>query len=339
MTLPETYIIQKFYQFAGYPRYKKVANVYEAGCPICREGNSWGRKRRAYYIPQENVICCHNCGWYSNPIKWIMETGSLSYKDVVKEVSSEDHQFQDVDTFTPTVNIEYDIPKLPHDSINLYDGIQVEYYKDNPVILSAMQYIKSRRLRFAVNSPSALYISLTDKIHKNRLCIPFQDASGDIVHYQTRTILDNTLDDVPKYLSKLGSDKTVYGVNNVSDIFPAIYIFEGPIDSFFVENGVAIAGIQENSETSLTSAQEEMLGKFYYLKKIWVLDNQRNDPASMKKTRKLITQNEEVFIWPRNLSQFKDFNEMCVKYGLDEISNTFIDKNTYKGRAAQLQLV
>ena len=44
--IPEGYVAEKFYQYAGYPKYKKLTNVYEAGCPICREGKSWGKKAK-----------------------------------------------------------------------------------------------------------------------------------------------------------------------------------------------------------------------------------------------------------------------------------------------------
>ena len=32
--IPKSYIIQKFYQYAGYPRFNKVSNTYYGCCPI-----------------------------------------------------------------------------------------------------------------------------------------------------------------------------------------------------------------------------------------------------------------------------------------------------------------
>ena len=104
MNIPEEYIIQKFYQYAGYPKYVKSTNTYSGGCSICREGSSWGRKRRLYYITKDNVICCHNCGWYGSPIKWVMETGSLTYNEVVEEIEDG--------------NYDYGIPKEPEKELN-----------------------------------------------------------------------------------------------------------------------------------------------------------------------------------------------------------------------------
>ena len=85
MVLPEEYIVQKFYQLAGYPKTKQQGKIIEGGCPICKEGKSWGRKRRLYLIIPDNIICCHNCGWYGNPIKFIQDTEGLDYKQIIAE--------------------------------------------------------------------------------------------------------------------------------------------------------------------------------------------------------------------------------------------------------------
>lgn len=328
MTLPETFVLEKFYQWAGYPRFKKMSNTYEAGCPVCKEGSSWGRKRRLYYLPGDGVMCCHNCGWYGSPVKWIMQVEGVSYRQLADQVKQSDNAIDDIDTVFKDNNTDpvYDAPPLPQDSIDLLDPLQIEYYSDNKIVNQAIDYIKSRRLNTAVNRPNSIYISLTDKIHRNRICFPSYDQSGKVQYYQTRTFLEN--DDRPKYLSKFRADRDVFGVNNVTDILPYVYIFEGPVDSFFVDNAVAIYGIQENSRHTLTSNQSDILNSKFLFKRTWVLDNQRLDQASMSKTKKLLEQGERVFIWPDTLKQYKDFNEMCVHFKLDEVSSKLIDDNT-----------
>ena len=88
INVPEEYIIAKFFQFAGYAKYKRLANVYEGGCPTCREGNSWGRKRRLFYLPKKKIICCHNCGWYGNPYKWIKHVSGNNDIDIINEIKN-----------------------------------------------------------------------------------------------------------------------------------------------------------------------------------------------------------------------------------------------------------
>ena len=121
--IPQEYIVEKFYQYAGYPKYKKLTNVYEGGCPVCREGKSWNKKRRLYYIVKEDHIFCHNCGWSGSPIKWVQEVTGKNYIDILNECKN-------IDVFN--IPIEKDIPitpekpppSLPGDCINLYDKVQ-----------------------------------------------------------------------------------------------------------------------------------------------------------------------------------------------------------------------
>lgn len=327
MELPQEYIIHKFYQFAGYPRYKKTTNTYEGGCCLCREGNSWGRKRRLYYIVSDNKICCHNCGWYGSPIKWVQEVTSLGWSDIYREAEEYDY----VPGFETETSTTFTVPDIPHDSINLFDTHQLRYYESNQHVKSCLDTIAARRLDTAVNRPRALYTSLNDKTHKNRLLIPFYDVNGKVSHYQSRKIMS---DSTPKYLSKANSEKTLFNVDNLNDP-DNVFIFEGPIDSFFVKDSVAVAGIQDTGKLALTESQQRQLDRYILSKKIWVLDN---DTTGRSKSRKLLEQDECVFVWPRELRSYKDFNDLCVKTARDEISREFVLRHSYCGLKGLVRL-
>lgn len=340
MILPQEYIIQKFYQHAGYPKFKKISNTYEAGCPICREGSSWGKKRRSYYLVEKNAICCHNCGWYSKPLKWIQEVSGMSMDEIFSESKNFDILPLDVlqeDNIQPKPK---ETDKLPKDSINLFDSQQVDYYKDEKVVQEAVKVIKDRKLDTAINRPPTLWISLSDKVHKNRLVIPFYNQNNEIVFYQTRTVLKNDLKLYPKYLSKVNSEKALYGLNKITHDVDSIFITEGPIDAFFLKNGTAVCGIQDNSSNMFTKFQEEQLASFKLFNRIWVLDSQWQDIASRKKTKKLIELGETVFIWPEKMGRnFKDINEYCVIKNLDFIDTRFIQEHSFSGIKAELLMV
>ena len=89
ISLPEDFVILKFYELGYYPKYNKFNNVYQCSCPICKEGRSLGKKRRCYYIPKNDNIFCHNCGWSSKPLKWIKEISGVSDADVIKELKDQ----------------------------------------------------------------------------------------------------------------------------------------------------------------------------------------------------------------------------------------------------------
>lgn len=339
MIIPQDYVVQKFYQYAGYPKFKKISNTYIAGCPICREGKSWNKKRRCIYLVEDNAICCHNCGWYSNTLKWIQEVSGLTFDEIINEVKSYDVLPLDVLTEVKDTKPLKPVERLPYDSINLFDSNQTSFYSDNKVVQDALKLIKARRIDTAINRPDTIWISLKDRVHKNRLTIPFYNENNEIIFYQSRAVYPNDLKFYPKYLSKINGEKSLFNVNKINSSLDYIFIFEGPIDSFFVQNGTAVAGIQENSSTMFSRLQENQLTSFLLFKKIWVLDSQWLDTASRNKSYKLIDNNETVFIWPENIGkEFKDINDLCIAKKLNYIEPDFFIQNSYEGLKAKLKM-
>jgi len=337
--IPFEYILQKFYQYAGYPQFKKVSNTYVAGCPICREGKSWGKKRRCIYIVDDNAICCHNCGWYSDAIKWITEVSGLSFNEILNESK----EFDILPLHTLSGTKAPDKPKvvenLPLDCVNILDPNQKQYFNDNKVVQDAIKLVKQRRLDTAINRPDTLWVTLKDKVHKNRIVIPFYNENNEIIFYQSRLIYDKDARLYPKYLSKINGEKSLYNVNKITSDLDYIFIFEGPIDSFFVKNGTAVAGIQENSNNMFSLLQEQQLTSFKFFKKVWVLDSQWKDKASRSKTSKLIENGETVFIWPEEVGKkYKDINDYCIDKKLDSIDPEFFITNSHEGMKARLLL-
>lgn len=338
MILPQEYIVQKYYQYAGSPKFKKATNTYEASCPICREGKSWGKKRRCYYLVSDSIICCHNCGWYSSALNWIIQVSGQTYHEICKEVLQYD--ILPLDLMSEKVEVKKTQQySLPLDSINLFDITQVGYYKDNQVVNDALDLINKRMMDKSVNRPETLWLSLTDRVHKNRIIIPFYDEHDNIIFFQSRAIYEKDTKVFPKYLGKVNGERSLFNLNKITPDLDYIFIFEGPIDAFFVKNGTAVAGIQERSNKSFTHLQEEQLSRFRLYNKIWVLDSQWLDRASREKTEKLIEANETVFIWPESIGkQYKDINDLCIAAKRNSIEPSFFIKNSYSGLKAKLLL-
>ena len=69
---------------------------------------------------ESDVICCHNCGWYGDPIKWICATDNCTFRDIALEIkqgvfgaSFIENYFDNAKTVAPTAPT----PQLPKDSI------------------------------------------------------------------------------------------------------------------------------------------------------------------------------------------------------------------------------
>ena len=288
------------------------------------------KKKRCYYLPENDNIYCHNCGWSSKPFKWIKEVSNCSNSDIIEEVK--DYEVTIDITKDDEVVTKVQTETLPKDSINLSDKIQQDFYNNNLIVKACNHIIKSRRLDTAVNRPDNLYVSLTDKVHMNRITIPFINEHGEIEFYQTRTVKTSDLKTKPKYLGKVGAEKTLFNIDKVSSDHDKVYIFEGPIDAFFVRNSVAVAGITERGKSFTKRQEEQMNTTLKWYDKVWILDSQWGDRASMIKSEALLKQGETVFIWPETLGKkYKDFNDLARAANKDEISWDWIQKNTFEG--------
>ena len=334
VTLPEDFIVSKFYQYAGSPKYNRGSNFYQGSCPICREGTSWLKKQRCYYVVKKNIIHCHNCGWHGNPINWIMELSGDSFSKVMHD--SQDYDTVDIDEFSNKPKIKKINYELPCDCIDLEDEDQLNFFANELVVKKATEVLRNRRLLTSVNRPKKYYATLNDPVHENRLIIPFYDENNKIIFYQSRKLLDN--DKKAKYLSKKDSERSVFNVDRVDENIPYLFVTEGPLDSTFIRNGIALAGISESGSETFTEKQKTQLKLFPLHELIYVLDNQWNDQTAQKKSKALLDANEKVFIWPKEYRQFKDLNDVCMAYKLDEFPYKFIQKHSYTGMTGKMKI-
>ena len=101
-----------------------------------------------------------------------------------------------------------------------------------------------------------------------------------------------------------------------------IYIVEGPFDSFFLENSVAMCGSDVDIRT------------FGWSDYIWVYDNEPRSRQITDKLSKSIDKGDKVVIWPRNI-EYKDLNDMA-NGGINV--QDVVQSNVYQGLEAKLQL-
>ena len=151
-----------------------------------------------------------------------------------------------------------------------------------------------------------------------RMVIPFFDENGKLIAAQGRALGQNEL----RYITvKIHEDNSkIYGLDRwKSEEYT--YIVEGPIDSMFLPNCLAVAGGDLQST------------KFNKEKCVLIFDNEPRNEHTVKKLMKSIDDGWSVVIWPKD-KKFKDINDL-VMIGLstDEILE-MINKNTMKGLEA-----
>jgi hypothetical protein len=328
--LSQEYLIETLFAYCKRPVHKKYQNIFNAECPVCKEGRSAGRTRRLFFFPAKNYFYCHNCVKSWRPLEWVREVTGLTISEIIKKNKTQSNSLQISLPKTKAPEIASDSNEqdpLPLNSIDLTDPKQLLFYEKNKFVRLAVEYCHSRRLFTAVNTCKKFFVSIEDRIHKNRLVVPFYDEQNDVVCYQTRSLTQNQF---PKYLTKFG-EKELFGKNNLVEEIPYVFVFEGPIDSMFVKNGVALASL------SPTGKQLQDLKNLIGYEQIFVFDNDKNNKQTQKKIEKFIKEGKTVFIWPAEFVKFKDFNEICCSLELDEIPWKFVVKHSTKGPEALIK--
>jgi hypothetical protein len=117
-------------------------------------------------------------------------------------------------------------------------------------------------------------------------------------------------DDVPK----------VYGLSDL-DKTETVYVTEGPFDSHFLRNAIAMCG----SDVDLSSFNYQF---------VYAFDNEPRSKQIVEKIARTAKQGHKVVIWPKSIVE-KDINDM-VNAGYDVQS--VVESNTFNGLQAQVKL-
>jgi hypothetical protein len=129
-----------------------------------------------------------------------------------------------------------------------------------------------------------------------RIVIPFFDLKGKLIAVQGRALEDNNA----RYITiktKDDNDK-IYGLERLNINIP-IWIFEGPLDSLFVKNGLATAG------SDLSKLIKE------FPQAIFIFDNEPSNDQIVRNMKDIIDSNSKIVIWKKN-NTHKDVNDMVL---------------------------
>jgi hypothetical protein len=153
---------------------------------------------------------------------------------------------------------------------------------------------------------------------ESRIIIPMYDVDSNLIGFQGRALGPNPV----KYITVMLSDDApkIYGLDQVDSSKP-IYIVEGPFDSTFVQNAVAMCGSDVD------------IGSFGWGDYIYVFDNEPRNREIVNRISKTINRGNKVIIWPTSVEQ-KDINDMVLA-GLNVMN--VLESNTYSGLEAKIK--
>jgi hypothetical protein len=154
--------------------------------------------------------------------------------------------------------------------------------------------------------------------------IPFYTRQGKLIGVSGRALNNNKL----RYLT-LKFDETqplIYGLRTV-DYNKRVYVTEGPIDSLFLSNAIAVAGSDFSKLNTIVPTEQAVI----------VFDNESRNPEIVKHLYQIIEDGYAVCIWPKSVKQ-KDINDMVLNGQAPNIIEDVINKNKFSGLKAKMAL-
>ena len=299
-------------------KFKKVKNdLYNFRCPICGDSQKHKNKARGYfYVVKNNTnFKCHNCGASLSLNNFLKTIDTTLHKQYTLEKFKEGHTGKGFVVEAPKLEFKKPVFKtkldLPRASEN---GVAKEYLTKRK--LDPEKFYFTDSFKKWTNSKKQTF----DSTYRDeaRIIIPMYDKTKTLIGFQGRSLVPNSV----KYITVMLNDDSpkLYGLESIDEEKP-IYIVEGPFDSTFVENAVAMCGSDVDIRT---------LG---WGDHIWVLDNEPRNREIVNRIAKLIDRGEKVVIWANNIVE-KDINDMVLA-GHDVMS--MIKLNTYSGLEAKVK--
>ena len=299
-------------------KFKRVkSDLYTFRCPICGDSQKNKNKTRGYLYPVKNNtnFKCHNCG------------ASLSFNNFLKEMDPVLHKQYTLEKFKEGHTgrgFVVEAPKLEFKKPVFKKSLNLPKASSNPV---AKEYLEKRKL-----NPEKFYFADKFKEWTNsqkqtfdtigrdesRIIIPMHDKDNNLIGFQGRSLVPNSV----KYITVMLDEEApkIYGLNSVDEKLP-VYVVEGPFDSTFVNNSVALCG----SDGDVRCLEGSSV--------VFVYDNEPRNREIVNRIGKCISRGQSVVIWPNGIVE-KDINDMVLS-GLNVMD--VIKSNTYSGLEAKIK--
>ena len=299
-------------------KFKRVkSDLYNFRCPICGDSQRNKNKARGYiYAVKNNTnFKCHNCGASLSFNNFLKEMDPTLHKQYTLEKFKEGHTGRNfvveesVFEFSkPVFKKKLDLPKASEVSV------AKEYLEKRK--LNPEKFYFAHKFKEWTNAQKVTFDTIGRD--ESRIIIPMYDRDNNLIGFQGRSLIPNSV----KYITVMLDEEApkIYGLNTIDQNLP-IYVVEGPFDSTFVNNSVALCGSDGD------------LGYFKGSDVILVYDNEPRNREIVNRIGKCISRGQSVVIWPSGIIE-KDINDMVLS-GLNVMD--VLKSNTYSGLEAKIK--
>ena len=299
-------------------KFKRVkADLYNFRCPICGDSQRNKNKARGYiYSVKNNTnFKCHNCGASLSFNNFLKELDTSLHKQYTLEKFKEGHTGRNFVVEEPVFEFKKPVFKrgldLPKASANSVAKEYLEKRKLNPE-----KFYFANKFKEWTNTQKVTFDTIGRD--ESRIIIPMYDRDNSLIGFQGRALGPNSV----KYITVMLDEEApkIYGLNTVNEEL-LIYVVEGPFDSTFINNSVALCGSD---------------GDLGYLKGsdiVFVYDNEPRNREIVNRISKCISRGESVVIWPNGIVE-KDINDMVLAgHNVMDV----LKSNTYSGLEAKVK--
>ena len=298
-------------------KFKRVkSNLYNFRCPICGDSKKNKNKTRGYiYSVKTNTnFKCHNCG------------ASMSFSNFLKHVDAPTHKQYSLEKFKEGHtgrNFVVEEPDFKFEAPKFKKSLSIPKAFENP---RSDGYLTARKL-----DSSKFYYAKKFKKFVNTIKPTFDDTRYDEeriiipIYYEKNLIglQGRSIDPNPvKYITVMFDDNApkIYGLDDVEKS-EAVYVTEGPFDSTFIRNAIAMCGADAD------------VSRWGINNPVWIYDNEPRNREIVNRIDRTIDKGDSVVIFPSSIDE-KDINDMVIA-GHDV--QKIVECNTYSGLEAKLK--
>jgi hypothetical protein len=323
------YLNQIGHRIEGFQR--KGEYLYQCRCPICGDSQTSKKKKRGYFYRQQNDLYykCHNCDASQHFGTFLKNFDS----NVYREYSLERYAAGENRRPHAAPEFKFDAPVFqppPESDILERLCVRVDTLPESHEVrefcsLRKIPADQLHRLYYIddIKKIESLHERYQNTIqtHEPRLVIPFRDSTGRLVGLSCRGLRGEAL----RYIT-VRVDETaplIFGIDQLDKSQP-VYVCEGPIDSLFLSNSIAVGGtgFGKLGSLGLDSSRTTI-----------VIDNQPRNSEVVKITERIISAGWRTFVWPKYTTA-KDINDLVI---IGAQPKNIIDGHTYQGLTAQIK--
>ena len=298
-------------------KFKRVkTDLYNFRCPICGDSKKNKSKTRGYiYSVKSNTnFKCHNCG------------ASMSLNNFIKKVDPAIHKQYSLEKFRDGHtgrNFVVDEPEFKFEKPMFKERVDLPLCSESKF---ASDYLQKRKLNpnhfyfsedFSAFVKSFKEVEFDNLYKESRIVIPIH-YQKKLVGFQGRALSPNSI----KYITIMLNDDApkIYGLDQIKKN-ESVYVTEGPFDSTFVCNAIAMCGADAD------------VRRWGINNPVWIYDNEPRNREIVQRIGKTIESGDSIVIWPNNIIE-KDINDMVMS---GHNVQSLIELNTYSGLEAKLK--